>query len=199
MNSSSPPERSEIKGIFEGPIVPVTLRLAFPLLVGMFFQILYSLVDTFFVTLIDRSNTAIFSGMSLVMPLFFFAMSLAQGISVGVSSLIARAIGERNQDVINRTADSGLLLAVIVGVVTLVVGYFFADPLLGLLGAKGEVYQYAHSYYIWLLPAIGTLFIGSPFGGVLQGEGLTRYIMVSMLISTGLNIILDPLFIFLFW
>ena len=196
MNEETSVSPSQTRGIFDGPVIPVTLRLAAPLFIGMSFQLVYNFVDTFFVTYIDRSSTAIFSGVSLVFPVFFIVMSLAQCITVGVSSLVARAIGERNQEVLERTADSGFLLAVIMAVLALVGGYVWATPILNLLGAQGEVLSYARSYYLWILPGMGLVFIGTLFTGIIQGEGLTRPVMTSMIISTLINIALDPLFIF---
>lgn len=182
--------------MFEGPVLPVLVRLALPILAGMAVQLLYSVVDAFWVTQIDPSNPAIFGGVGLVFPIVFFAIALGNGILIGTSSLVARAVGARDHDVLSRVVESGLAIAAVLAVVVTGVAYLLGEEFVRLLGAEGEYFRYGYDYLRYIIPGAALMFIGAVFNGVLQGEGLMRYLMISIILGTGLNIVLDPIMIF---
>lgn len=192
-------EYKEIKGIFEGPIAPVAIRIAAPIMVGNLLQLLYMIVDTYFISLIDLSSTALLSGTGLLFPLFFIFMSAGISISIGISSLVGRTIGEQNETVAKHISASGLSMALILGGPALVIGFIFGRPVVSLLAGSEmtpEALEYGLDYFFAILPGMVLLMLSQVFSGILQGEGRTQVIAKSMLISTGANIILDPLFIF---
>jgi putative MATE family efflux protein len=185
--------------MFSGPVLPVTLRLGIPILIGQVFMFFYNLVDTFFISQIDKTSTALISGTAIVFPLYFLFLSLGNGLIVGVSTTVARAIGEKNQKVLNESSSSALFIASIVCAVSLVFGYLFLDRIIILLAGdelSPEAIRYGIEYFSFILPGLGVLLIGYVFIGILQGEGLTKHIAIAMTLSTGINIILDPVFIF---
>jgi Na+-driven multidrug efflux pump len=102
--------KKEINGMFDGPIFKVLVKLALPIFFGMIFQILYGIVDTMWISRIDLNDPSYVGGVGIIFPLFFLVIALGSGILIGMSSLVARAIGEKNQYVINRTAESGLVV-----------------------------------------------------------------------------------------
>ena len=187
----------EIPGMFEGPIRPVILKLALPIFTGMIVQIVYNVTDTFWVARIDLADPSYMGGTAIVFPLIFFFMALGNGLMVGTSSLVARAIGEKNVKVLSTTAESGMLISFILSVISLVILLPFAPRILIALGAEGDYYVHGLEYLRYIIPAGPVIFFAMIFLGILQGEGLVKYVMNSMLIGTALNIILDPVFIFL--
>ena len=189
------PHGREVPGMFDGPLRPLLARLAMPIFMGMLFNIFYTVVDTLFISAIDRSDPAIIGGTGLIFPVVFIFMALANGIMIGVSSLVARAIGERNREVLNRVADSGIALALVLGVVTVVAGYLTADGLVRLMGAEGDFARYALEYFRWILPGLGLMLSMHVLVGVLQGEGLVQHMMRAMIMGNLFNIVLDPFFI----
>ena len=195
------PNKNEIQGMFEGPILPLALKLSIPFFISNVVGLLYLVIDTYFITLIDRSSTALISGTGLVFPVYFLFLALGMGINIGVSSLVARAIGEKNQPALERAADSGLLIATVLAVSTLTLGYVFGSDILHLLaGSKltEEAVGHGLRFFYFILPALGLLLLGHVLLGVLQGEGLTRYIATASVLSAVVNIALDPLLIFYF-
>ncbi len=185
----------EVKGMFDGPLRPLLIRLAVPIFMGMLFNIFYTVVDTFFMSAIDRSDPSIIGGTGLIFPVVFIFVALANGIMIGVSSLVARAIGERNHEVLNRVADSGLAMGLVLGIVTVVAGYLTDDGLVRLMGAQGDYAKHALAYFRWILPGLGFMLSMHVLIGVLQGEGLVKHMMRSMIMGNLLNIVLDPFFI----
>lgn len=187
--------------MFEGPVLPVTIKLGLPILLANFFNFLYNIVDTVFISLIDRSSTALISGTGIVFPVFFLFTALASGLAVGVSTLVARSIGEGNHAALRRIASSGFLLAAAISVVSLAAGYIYIDDIVGLLAGKGmsaEAIGYGIEYFRYVLPGLALMLFIEVIIGILQGEGRTKYIAIGMTISTVANIGLDPLFIFTF-
>jgi putative MATE family efflux protein len=166
---------------------------------GQVIQYFYLIIDTAFISFIDKSSTAIISGTGLVFPLFFIFMSLAVSLNTGVSTLIARGIGEKNPKVIEYGAISACFLAIIIALFSLACGFGFGQNIIqGLAGSQitPEAIHYGTIFFLYLLPGLALLTIIQVFSGILQGEGLTKYIAISMLISAVLNIVLDPILIF---
>ena len=195
------PPRGDIHGMFDGPVLAVTARIGTPILIGNILHLAYALVDTWFLSAIDRSSTAIMSGTGLVFPLFFLFMAIGMSLNVGLASLVGRAVGERNRAVVGTVARVGVVLALAIAVVLLLVGYllgpFLVDLLAGdRLGAQAR--DYGLEYLRFLLPGLALMLVGQVFMGILQGEGHTGTIARAMTISTVGNMVLDPLLIFTF-
>ncbi len=179
-----------------GPLAQTLVFLSLPVLAGQAFNLLYNLVDTYFIALIDRDDPWLVGSTGLVWPLFFIFLATSFGITGGVSSLVARAIGAGKAEDLDKTAESGLFLALIASAVILLLIYPLAGPLLRLFGGSGPILEYGLSYLYWLLPTVPFMLLSAVFTGILQGEGRTKHMMASMMIGTVANIILDPIFIF---
>jgi len=189
--------QKELPGMFEGPILRVLVKLALPIFAGMSFQLLYSIVDTIWISRIDLTDASYVGGTGIIFPLLFLAIAVGSGILIGTSSLVARAIGERNQQVLSKTVESGLVMAAAISVIFVSLGYAFDEQLVRILGATGDYYVHALEYFRFILPGAAFMFLGNVFNGILQGEGLMHVVMKAMIIATITNIILDPILIFL--
>ncbi len=190
-------EFSENPAIFQGPVRPVLIKMSLPILAGMIFQLFYNMVDTFFISRIDLSNPSYVGGVGLIFPLIFLFIALGNGLSIGVSSLVARAIGDKNHTILEKTAESGLFIGAILSVFSILIIALGGDKIVYFLGARGEYYLHGYEYLINLLPAALFIFAGSALMGILQGEGKMKHVMNSMILGTIVNIILDPFFIFI--
>ncbi|MBN2627876.1 MAG: MATE family efflux transporter, partial [Spirochaetales bacterium] len=186
----------DIPGMFDGPMLPVLIRLAVPMLAGMVVQLLYNITDTIFISRIDLSDPSLVGGVGIIFPVMFLAMALAGGLMTGTSSLVARAIGEKNYAVLNLVAESGMAVALLFSLIIAGASYLFDEKIVALLGAEGDYAANALSYIRFIIPAAVSAFITHVLLGILQGEGQMKYIMNVMMIGTVLNIILDPVFIF---
>ncbi len=187
----------ENKSIYEGPVLPVIVKLSLPILAGMFFQLIYNITDTAWISRIDINDPSYVGGTGIIFPIIFLAIALSNGILVGISSLVARGIGEQNRKIINSTTESGLIIAAVLAVFVISSGYLFDNQLVNILGASGSYKLHALEYLRYIIPAAALMFILSVFNGILQGEGLMKYVMISMMIGTAANIILDPVMIFI--
>ena len=189
-------KKRPLPNMFEGPVLRLLARLASPIFFGMLFQLLYNITDTIWVSRIDLADPSYVGGTGIIFPFLFLAIALSQGIVVGTSSLVARAIGEENRQVLDKTAESGLAVGVIVALAIAIPTYIFSTDILRLLGAEGDYLVHGLEYLRFIVPAGVLLFVSSTFMGILQGEGMMKYVMIAMIIGTAGNIILDPIFIF---
>lgn len=189
----------EITGIYSGPILPVTLKIAMPMFIGSLVQMLYAVIDTYFVSQIDPSSTALISGTGLMFPIFFFFMTLGQSLAVGVGALTGRMIGEGKIHETRYIMESGFLIAFLIALPLCIAGYVYSWDLIHLLSGRGigkAAEEVAFTFFRSLLPGLILLLFSHVFIGILQGEGKTGYLAKAMILSTLLNIVLDPILIF---
>jgi Na+-driven multidrug efflux pump len=139
--------------MFEGPVLRLLARLASPIFFGMLFQLLYNVTDTIWVSRIDLADPSYVGGTGIIFPFLFMAIALSQGIVVGTSSLVARAIGEGNTEILDKTAESGLAVGVVVAVAIAIPTYLFATGILRLLGAEGDYLVHGLEYLRYIVPA----------------------------------------------
>ena len=189
----------EVHGMFDGAIMPLLLRLSIPFFISNFINLFYLIIDTYFITLIDKGSTSLMSGTGLVFPVYFLFMAFSMGLSIGTGALVARGIGEKNDKVIESAADSGLLISFILIALMIIPGYLFGDDIIRLLAGtelSEEAIRNGTRFFYGLLPGLGILLAGGVLMGTLQGEGLTKYIAAASIISAVLNVALDPVLIF---
>ncbi|HEX3012122.1 MAG TPA: MATE family efflux transporter [Syntrophomonadaceae bacterium] len=185
--------------ISNGPIARTTLKLSIPIFVSQLVAFANTMVDTYFVSLIDRNSTALISGVGLVAAIFFLFYNIASGLFLATSSVTARGIGQKDEDVIKRTGDSGLLLAGGMCLLIILIGVVFGKVIvISLAGSAltAEAIRYGFDYFNYLLPGIGLVLISTVLSGILQGEGKSKQIGLSVLFSWGMNIVLNPILIF---
>jgi len=169
-------------------------KLSAPAMIGMIVMALYNLVDTIF---IGRTvGTIGIAGVAIVFPIQMIIMALAQTIGIGGSSIISRRIGAKKKDEAEQVLGNIFLLVLITSVSIMTFGYIFLEPLLLLFGATKTILPSAFSYAQIIL--LGTVFFSFTMSGnnVIRSEGNAKVAMVTMLIGAILNIILDPIFIF---
>lgn len=199
----------EVEGMFDGKVAPLLIKMSLPILMGMLMQLVYNITDTIFVSRIDLSDSSIVGGIGLIWPVLFFVMAIASGLMVGCSSIVARAIGEKDTDLLDKVADSALFLAITFSVIFITIFYIFGDQITTALASGGSgslagdelrlsFIKNAQDYLYFIIPSGVALFVGQVLMGILQGEGQMKYFMNAMLIGTGLNIVLDFLFIIVF-
>ncbi|MBN2880663.1 MATE family efflux transporter [Candidatus Woesearchaeota archaeon] len=187
--------------ILHGSVVKTLIKLSLPILIGMFFELLYNVTDTFFVAQIDKTSTEIISGIGLVFPLFFLVVALAQGVSSGVGTLVAIYVGKKDTRHLNSVAKNGLFLSIVFAVLLWVLSRFFGSFMIDSIAGNNlsaQTLVYAKEYFFWVIPFVFFLFSAQVLFAVLQGKGFTKYIGISMALATLVNIILDPIFIFKF-
>ncbi|MDA3873204.1 MAG: MATE family efflux transporter [Kiritimatiellae bacterium] len=179
--------------LISGPVGPTLLRMAGPMCVGLLANMLFNLVDTYFVGKLGQQELA---AMAFTFPLVFFVTGSSMGMSIGVSSVVSRAIGAGSGEGVKRITFHSLLLGVAMVMGLLAIGYPLLNPILRAMGAGEEMIPLIRSYMIpW---ACGIVFIVTPMIGnsVIRSTGDTLIPSLVMLVAGGMNVILDPILIF---
>lgn len=175
------------------PILPLIFKLSVPSIISMFIQALYNVVDSIFVSKISEDALA---ALSLAFPLQMILIAIAVGTGIGTSSLISRLLGQNNEKRASNAAEHVLFMAVISGVLVGLIGLFFSKHLIKLFTDDIVLIDYGSRYIRIIFIGSMALFIPMISNNILRGEGNTFIPMITMLIGSVLNIILDPILIF---
>ncbi len=169
------------------------LKLSIPMIIGMVVHSLYNLVDGIWVAGLGSDALA---AIGLFFPIFMVVISLASGIGIGGSAAISRKIGAKDKKMADSSAVHTFILGLFIGILFSVGMLPFVQKVFISMGAKGEVLKLVVSYARILLAGTVVLVFTNIGGGILRGEGDTRRAMYVMILGSGLNIILDPFFIY---
>lgn len=175
------------------PPTKLFIKCAVPAMLSMIFSGLYSIVDGIFVGRCIGSDAL--AAVNLVMPLISIAFALAELIAVGSSVQLAMLLGEKKQEQANRTFSVCIKVITGISVFVGVIFFFFCEPMLTLMGAKGNALQYSVEYirmYAAFAPLIIVYFAVDNY---LRICGKPKYSMILNVATAVLNIILDFLLI----
>ena len=176
------------------PVSKLVLRLAVPSIITMMITAIYNMADTFYVAGIDVQSPAavgvVFSYMAFIQAIAFF-------FGQGSANYISRALGARNREGALLIASTGFFTALFTGIFIAVTGFIFMDDILLTLGSTETILPYARAYFRYIL--IGTPFIMCSFvmNNQMRFQGNAFVSMLGITAGAILNIILDPIFIFI--
>ena len=184
-------KRSEMLG--NEKVSKLLIKLSLPATIGMIVNALYNLVDTIFVG--RGAGELAIGGLAIALPIQMVIMAFALTIGIGAASAVSRKLGARELEQANLVAGNAFLAITVLSTLFMILGLTFTDPLLRLFGASETLLPYAKDY-------ISVIFLGSVFfsfavasNNLIRAEGNAKAAMLSMVIGTGLNILLDPIFI----
>lgn len=176
-----------------GSVVSAVLRNILPAILAMMMVLLYNLADTFFVG--QTHNDLMVAAVSLATPVFLVFMSVGTLFGMGGTSVISRALGEKDLAYARRVCAFCLWSCVFVGAALSVLLWVFMDPLLTAMGASAGTYAYTRTYLnIVALCGVFSL-IANCFSNIIRAEGHSAIAMSGLLVGNLVSVILDPLLI----
>lgn len=176
-----------------GPVHQHLIRMALPMVLGLIASMSFSFVDLYFIGKLGDEQLA---AMGFISRLIMIIFSATIGLSAGITSVLARAAGNRNQDEVKKIATNTFLLTLLLSVSFTVIGLLTIDPLFTLMGADENILPLVREYItIWYF---SPLFIMLPMtgGAVMRALGDTKFQGKIMVFAAIANAILDPIFIF---
>ena len=181
------------RDLLSGTVSTTLKDMTIPMIMGMVLLMTFNLVDTFFVSLLGTKPLA---AISFTFPITFTVISLAIGLGIGTSAVIAKTLGKGDVEDARNAATVALLLTSLIVIILSLVGYAFSDQIFTLLGAEPELLPLIHDYMdLWFLGSIGL--IGPMIGNaVLRASGDTHTPSIVMGSAGLINAVLDPVFIF---
>ena len=175
------------------PVNKLLVNVSLPIMISMFVQALYNVVDSIFVA---RLSEDALTAVSIAFPIQNLMIAVAVGTSVGMNAFLSRSLGEKDYDRVNKFANNGVLLALVSYLIFLIFGLFFSKTFFLSQTSDGQIIDYGISYLsIICIGSIGK-FAQIVFERLLQSTGRTLHTMITQGTGAIINIILDPILIF---
>ena len=175
------------------PIGKLLISMSLPMMISMFVQSLYNIVDSIFVARISENAL---TAVSIAFPVQNLMFSVALGTAVGINSLLSRRLGEKNFEEVDKVANNGVLLAIFGFIIFMIVGFFVPRPYFESQTDNPEIIEYGVTYMRICLVACAGVFGAITFERLLISTGKTGLSMVSQLTGTAFNLVFDPILIF---
>lgn len=179
----------------QAPAHRVILTMAVPTIITMLVTSLYNIADTFFVGQLDTQSTA---AVGVVFPVMFFIQAFGFFFGHGSGNYISRELGARRHGNAEMMASTGFVYSLVAGIVAMVVGLSMIKTLAVWLGSTPTILPYTESY-------MSIILLGSPFmtasltiNNQMRLQGNASYAMYGIISGAVLNVVLDPVFIFVF-
>jgi len=187
-------ERSKALG--EEEISTLLWKFSLPAIVGMVVNALYNVVDSIFVG--HGVGEIGLAAVTIAFPIMIILMAFGMLVGVGAAAVVSLRIGQHKQHEAEKILGNAFTLAAILSVTLSAGMLLYLDPILISLGAQPTVLPYARDFTRIILLGSIFMYIGFGLNNVVRAEGNPKMAMTTVLISAGLNIVLNPLFIFTF-
>lgn len=174
------------------PLRRAVFLLAVPMVLELVLESTFAVVDIYFVAKLGPSAVAT---VGLTESFLFLLYSVAMGLSMGVTAIVARRIGEGQRDEAAVTAVQAILLALLVSVLPAVIGVVYAQDLLRLMGADAWSLEHGYRYTQWMLGSNAVIMLLFVINAIFRGAGDAAIAMRVLWLANGLNILLCPLLI----
>lgn len=168
--------------------------LALPVVMSMAVTIIYNMVDTFFVA--KTGNPNLVAGISQGAPIFTLMIAIGDIFGLGGSSVISRLFGERRDKTARYISGYCFYASITCGLVVTALMFIFQTPVLHMLGASPATWKYAREYYLVIAGGATFIIFGLSPNNILRTEGLAPQAMIASITGTGINVVLNPIFIF---
>ena len=187
-------ERKQFVKMTQTPIPRLIVTLGIPTMLSMMVTSLYNLADTAFVSNLGDPATAAISNLLALMSII---QAIGFTYGMGSGSLVSSLLGKRDRDGADRTASSAMFIGAASGLLIMIVGLIFIEPIMVMFGSKnGETLSYAKDYARFILIAAPFMCMSYVLNNVLRAEGKAIFSMIGLIVGAIINIGLDPILIF---
>lgn len=183
--------------VFENaPVRRAVLQNALPAMAAMLMVLIYNLADTFFIG--QTHDDLQVAAVSLATPVFLLFMAVGTIFGIGGTSVISRAMGEGRREYAKKVCSFCMWSCVVVGTVMSAAFLIWMDPMLKLVGASSDTWDYAKTYLTIVSLSGPFVLIANCYSNVIRAEGESGKAMMGQLLGNLLNVILDPIMILTF-
>lgn len=186
--------RGEEQNFTEGSINKAIFLLSIPMILEMAMESVFAVVDIFFVSRLNNSDAVAVIGLTESMLALVY--SVAWGISMGATALVARRVGEKDNEGAAVAGVQAMLVGVTVSLMISAAGIFLYDDLLRLMGASESVIQIGSGFTFWMLTGNMTIMMLFLINGIFRGAGNAAIAMRALWLANLINMMLDPILIF---
>lgn len=184
---------SRFQKMTQEPVEKLISSLAVPTIISMMITSIYNMADTFFVS---RISTSASGAVGISFSLMAIIQAIGFTFGTGSGNYISRLLGSKNKSYAAKVASTGFFTSLAVGIVLAILGLIFLEPLVYALGATETIAPYAKSYLGYILIGMPYMIASFVLNQILRYQGGAYYAMIGIGVGGLLNIILDPIFIF---
>ncbi len=186
--------RERERMLAETPISRLLWKLSLPAMMGMFVNGLYNFVDAIYIG--QGVGPLGIGGLSVAFPIQMLLGGVGAMLGIGTASVISRSLGKKDYERARRAYGNNLFAIAFAGVIFLILGEIFTEPILAAFGASREIMAYAAPYMRIIFTGSPLVFFCMSMNNVIRSEGAARVAMLSMMIGALSNLVLDPILIF---
>ncbi|MCA9486993.1 MAG: MATE family efflux transporter [Candidatus Woesearchaeota archaeon] len=186
--------KSDILGTEKIP--KLLLKMSAPAVVGMLVMTLYNIVDSIFIG--HKVGALGLGAVGVVFPLIMLVVALSMGFGIGASSIISRKLGEKDKEHAQKVFGNFLSALLLISFLFSLFGVLFIDKLIYLLGSSDSIFPYAKQYLLPLLFGLSFQIISASLTNIVRSVGSAKTAMISMILGSLTNLVLDYLFLFVF-
>lgn len=176
-----------------GSIRKAIFMLSIPMILEMLMESIFALVDIAYVSQVSVNAVATIGLTESVITLVY---AVAIGLSMAATAVVARRVGEKDLQGAREAAVQAIFIGILVAAIVGVIGFLYNREILALMGAEPDLIEEGHGYTKWLIGGNVTIMLLFLINAIFRGAGDASIAMWTLVLSNGLNIILDPIFIF---
>ena len=182
------------------PVGKLMAKYAIPCVISLLVAALYNIVDQIFIANASYLGSYGNAANTVVFPLTVVALSIAVMIGDGCCAFVSISLGSGNRDAAHKGIGSAVLLCITSSLILTAVYLLFQEPILTLFGGRvnEETFHQAKAYFFWITLGIPFYMFGQAMNPIIRSDGSPKFAMASTLAGALVNIILDPIFIFVF-
>ena len=186
--------KSQRQEILNNNIRGLLFKFSLPAVIGMVISALYNFIDTIFVG--NGVGSIAIAALTIVFPIQIIMLAIGLMIGVGAASVISRGLGRGDEKLASKAGGNAFIINIVINTVLMAMAFIFLDDILKFFGASAAVLPYARDYLSVIL--FGFIFFSFSLAAnhIIRAEGRPRAAIYPMVIGAVLNIILDPIFIF---
>ncbi len=180
------------------PVGRLMRRYAVPCVISLLTAALYNIVDQVFIANADYLGSYGNAANTVVFPLTVVALSIAVMIGDGCCAFVSISLGADDQDAARGSIGSAVLLCISAGVILTALYLVFQEEILTLFGGRvnPDTFAHAREYFFWITLGVPFYMLGQALNPIIRSDGSPRFAMAATLAGAAVNIILDPIFIF---
>ncbi len=175
-------------------------KFSIPCVISLVVGALYNIVDQIFIANADYLGSYGNAANTVVFPLTVLALGIAVMIGDGCCAFVSISLGSDNKDNAHHSVGNSVVLCVIASIILTAVYILFSEPILTLFGGKvnAETYEMSKEYFFWIALGIPFYMFGQAMNPIIRSDGSPKFAMAATLSGAIANVILDPIFIFIF-
>lgn len=175
-------------------------KYAIPCIISLLVGALYNIVDQIFIANATYLGSYGNAANTVVFPLTVIALAIAVMIGDGCCAFVSISLGEKKSETASKSVGNSIILTIIASIILTIIYLAFSDQIISMFGGtiNEETFYHSKEYFFWISVGIPFYMFGQAMNPVIRADGSPKFAMVSTLAGAVINIVLDPIFIFVF-